>query len=68
MPHQDTLYRLLEKIRVDDIESAHLDLLRQLIRNKKFLHYLVKKRYLIAIDGIQKFTLNDGPGTLGSGK
>jgi len=59
MPHQDTLYRLLEKIRVDDIETAHLDLLRRLIRNKKFVHYLVKKRYLIAIDGTQKFTLNE---------
>lgn len=59
MPHQDTLYRLLERIEVDDIETAHLNLLKRLIRNKKFVHYLVKKRYLIAIDGTQKFTLNE---------
>lgn len=59
LPHQDTLYRLLAKIEVDDIETAHLNLLRRLIRSKKFVNYLVKKRYLIAIDGTQKFTLDE---------
>lgn len=43
LSHQDTLYRLLEKIEVDEI--AHLNLLR--------------RRYLIAIDGTQKFTLRE---------
>lgn len=56
LPHQDTLCRLLERIEVEEIETAHINLLRRLIRNKKFVHYLVKKRYLIAIDGTQKFT------------
>lgn len=55
-PHQDTLCRLLERIDVEEIETAHINLLCRLIRNKKFVHYLVKKRYLIAIDGTQKFT------------
>lgn len=59
LPHQDTLCRLLAKIEVDDIETAHLNLLRRLIRSKKFVNYLVKKRYLIAIDGTQKFTLDE---------
>jgi len=59
LPHQDTLCRLLEKIEVDEIETAHINLLRRLIRNKKFVHYLVNKRYLIAIDGTQKFTLGE---------
>lgn len=59
LPHQDTLCRLLEKIEVDEIETAHLKLLRRLIRNKKFVNHLVNKRYLIAIDGTQKFTLKE---------
>jgi hypothetical protein len=54
LPHHDTLCRLLERIEVQEIEEAHLKLLRRLIRNKKFQHYLVKKRYLIAVDGTQK--------------
>ncbi|MEW6661989.1 MAG: hypothetical protein ACOY9Y_09615 [Bacillota bacterium] len=48
-----------KKVEVDEIETAHINLLRRLIRNKKFVHYLVKKRYLIAIDGTQKFTLGE---------
>lgn len=56
LPHHDTLCRLLEKIEVDEIETAHIRLLKRLIRNKKFRNYLVKKRYLIAVDGTQKFT------------
>jgi len=59
LPHQDTLCRLLEKIEVDKIETAHVNLLRRLIRNKKFAHNLVNKRYMIAIDGTQKFTLGE---------
>ena len=59
LPHQDTLCRLLEKIEVDEIETAHINLLRRLIRNKKFVHSLVNKRYLIAIDGTQKVTLGE---------
>lgn len=54
LPHHDTLCRLLERIEVQEIEQAHLKLLRRLIRSKKFRNDLVKKRYLIAVDGTQK--------------
>lgn len=54
MPHADTLFRLLEKIEVNKIEEAMVELLKELIRKKKFRNYLVNKRYLIAIDGTQK--------------
>ncbi len=55
LPHNDTLARLLEKIDVNEIEQAHLDMIKHLIRNKKFLRYLIAGCYPIAIDGTQKF-------------
>ncbi len=56
LPHNDTLARLLGRIKVDEIEQAHLDMIRQLIRGKKFRRYLIAGCYPIAIDGTQKFT------------
>ena len=56
LPHNDTLARLLSRIEVDEIEQAHLDMIRQLIRGKKFGRYLIEGCYPIAIDGTQKFT------------
>ncbi len=55
LPHHDTLYRLLCRIDVSEIEAAHLELIRRLIRKKKFHRYLIEKCYPIAIDGTQKF-------------
>jgi hypothetical protein len=55
LPHNDTLMRLLARIDVNEIESALIDLVRKLIRNKKFVRYLVDNCYPIAIDGTQKF-------------
>jgi len=55
LPHHDTLARILEQIEVSEIEQAHLDMIRQLIRGKKFLNYLIAGCYPIAIDGTQKF-------------
>jgi hypothetical protein len=55
LPHQDTLARLLARIEVAEIEQAHLDMIRQLIRSKKFRRYLIAGCYPIAIDGTQKF-------------
>ena len=55
MPHADTLSRLLEKIKVDEIEESMLELFEQLVKKKKFRNYLINKRYVIAIDGSQKF-------------
>ena len=55
MPHADTLSRLLEKIKVDEIEESMLELFEQLVKKKKFRNYLINKSYVIAIDGSQKF-------------
>lgn len=58
IPHNDTLARLLEGIDVAEIEEAHVDLVRRLIRKKKFRRYLIQNCYPIAIDGTQKFARN----------
>ncbi|MBZ9623767.1 transposase family protein [Clostridium sp. FP2] len=55
MPHSDTLSRLLEKIKVEEIEESMLVLFEELIKKKKFKNHLINKRYVIAIDGTQKF-------------
>ena len=55
LPHHDTLNRLLSRIDVDEIEAAHVELIRKLIRKKKFKRYLVDDCYPIAVDGTQKF-------------
>ncbi len=54
LPHNDTLKRLLARIDVGEIESVLIELVRKLIRDKKFVRYLVANRYPIAIDGTQK--------------
>lgn len=55
LPHHDTLNRLLSRIEVEEIQEAHAVLVHELIRNKKFVRYLWRRRYLITIDGTQKF-------------
>ena len=57
MPHQDTLYRLLEKMDVGEIEALYIDLLKRLIRKKTFRNLLQKKSYLVAVDGTQKYIM-----------
>ncbi len=59
LPHNDTLMRLLSGIEVGEIESAHIELIRKFIRNKKFRRYLIDNCYPIAIDGTQKFVRNE---------
>jgi len=54
VPHQDTLNRLLARIPVDEIQDALIELMKELIRKKKFVRYLVSKHYAIAMDGTQK--------------
>jgi hypothetical protein len=56
LPHHDTLARLLARIKVDEIEQAHLAMIRQLIRGKKFERYLIAGCYPVAVDGTQKLT------------
>ena len=58
MPHQDTLCRLLEEIDVTEIEITYIDLLRQLI-GKKFKDLLHRKRFLVAVDGTQKYVMRE---------
>lgn len=55
LPHNDTLMRLLSQIEVDEIEAAHVELIRHFIRHKKFRRYLIDNCYPVAIDGTQKF-------------
>lgn len=55
MPHHDSLKRLLSKIDVSKIEQIHIELIRRLIRKKKFRRYLIDNCYPIAIDGTGKF-------------
>ncbi|MCP4289605.1 MAG: transposase family protein, partial [Gammaproteobacteria bacterium] len=54
MPHADTLFRLLSRIDVEQIEQAQIALVNQLIRNKKFMPMRVNNCYPVAIDGTQK--------------
>lgn len=54
IPHHDTLNRLLSKMDVDQIQQAQIELLRRLIRRRKFARYLIEGRYPVAIDGTQK--------------
>lgn len=56
LPHGDTLYRLLERIEIKKIEEAQIQLLKKIIKNKKFRKYLVDNKYRIAIDGTQKLS------------
>lgn len=55
LPHHDTLKRLLSNIDVSEVESIHVELVRQMIRKKKFRRYLVENCYPIAVDGTGKF-------------
>jgi len=59
MPHQDTLCRLLKVVDVSQLETQYIDLLRRLIRKKTFQNLLYKKRYLVAVDGTQKYIMDE---------
>ena len=58
LPHSDTLFRLLCRIDVGAIEQAHIALIKQLMRNKKFSRYLINNCYPIGIDGTQKIAFS----------
>jgi len=58
LPHADTLFRLLCRIDVSQIEQAHIELINRLIRNKKFTRYLINNCYPIGIDGTQKIAFS----------
>jgi hypothetical protein len=54
LPHHDTVNRVLAKIEVEKIQDLHMEMIRRLVRNKKFDRFLVDGRYPVAIDGTQK--------------
>jgi len=58
MPHQDTLCRLMEEMEVEQIKASYISMLKQLIRKKKFKNLLASNRYLVAIDGTQKYVMD----------
>lgn len=60
LPHADTLFRLLRDLgeNVQEIELALVDLIKNLIRKKKFRAYLINNCYPIALDGSRKITFN----------
>lgn len=59
LPHQDTLNRILSCIEVEDLQETHLQMVRRLVRNKKFKRWLVAGCYPIAVDGSQKAVRRD---------
>ena len=61
IPHHDTLYRLLARIEPEGIEAAHLSLIRDLIRDKKFAAHLGDGCYMVCIDGTQKMVRRQLP-------
>ena len=54
LPQAETLNRVLARLEVAQLEAAHIALVQQLIRTKKFQRYVVEQRSPIAIDGTQK--------------
>ena len=55
LPHHDTLTRVLDRIEdLSQIESIQIELVRDLMRKKKFEHYLIDGCYPIASRGTQK--------------
>ena len=59
LPHADTLFRVLKKIDIEQLECIQIDVLKNLIRKKKFRRYLINNCYPIAIDGSQKLARKD---------
>ncbi|MBT9143481.1 MAG: hypothetical protein DDT29_01889 [Dehalococcoidia bacterium] len=55
-PHMDTLERLLEEIPAEKIEDVLGQTVAKLLRSKKLQALLVDKRYVVVVDGTQKFT------------
>jgi hypothetical protein len=54
LPPADPLHRVLSPIEAAQWQQAPIELLRRLMRNKKFRRYLIAHCYPMAIDGTQK--------------
>ena len=53
-PHSDTVARVLERIEPEEIQEAHIKMLKKLIKNKKFIRLLIDGELPISIDGVEK--------------
>ncbi len=58
IPHSCTLARLLETINPNKIEAVHIELVKELIKKKKFKPLLINGCLPITIDGTQKLYRN----------
>ncbi len=54
LPHQDTVNRVLAMIEVEKLQELHMEMIRRLVRNKKFDRFLINGLYPVAVDGTQK--------------
>ena len=54
IPHADTLARMLKKTNPNDIEAAHIAMIKKLIINKKLKALLINGSLPITVDGSQK--------------
>jgi hypothetical protein len=54
IPHADTLARLLEKTNPKDIEAIHFQLIKSLVKKKKFKKMLIQGYLPVSVDGSQK--------------
>jgi len=54
IPHADTLARILERIEPKKIEMIHINMIKELIKKKKFRKLLIQDCIPITIDGAQK--------------
>lgn len=58
IPHADTVARILKKLDVSQIMECMIELLKDLIKSKKFKNFMHNKGFLIAVDGTQKYFRN----------
>ncbi len=59
LPHQDTLNRILSGVEVESLQETHVEMIRRLVRKKKFHRWLVSDCYPVAVDGTQKAVRRD---------
>ena len=59
LPHADTLFRLLCRIDVGQIEPAHIERVNRRVRNKKLTRYRINNCDPLGIDGTQKIAFSD---------
>ena len=59
IPHADTITRILKTVNTESIEQVHINMIKSLIKKKKFRKLLLSGKLPISIDGTQKMTRDD---------